>query len=133
MNFRYLPRFLCRTDGATTVDAILWLPFFVMVFGLILNVSMVFNGQARALRVIQDANRQMSVGQIATSAAIESHIQAELASISIAPTLVRTTVDAGVISTLVRIPARQLSVLGFTDLGIEVSVVADMMIENWEI
>lgn len=52
-----LTAFRRREDGAITVEAVLWLPFYLMFFSLIADVSMMFHGQAKAQRIAQDVNR----------------------------------------------------------------------------
>ena len=124
-----------REDGGATVESVLWLGFFVMVFGLLIDVAMIFNGQARALRVVQDRNREFAVGQITTIADLRTEITNELSALRIIPTSVVPTVTAGVVSTRVQIPADQLAIIGFFTSfpGLQVDVAADIMIENWEV
>ena len=106
-----------------------------MVFGLLIDVAMIFNGQARALRVVQDQNRQFAVGEITTVDELRTEITAELNALRIVPTSVDPIVIAGVVSTKVAIPANQLAVIGFFTSfpGLQVDVAADIMIENWEV
>ncbi|NDW54208.1 TadE/TadG family type IV pilus assembly protein [Aliiroseovarius sp. PrR006] len=51
-------------DGTATVETVLWLPALFMIFILIVNASFVFYKQSIMMRVIQDANRALSVGRI---------------------------------------------------------------------
>lgn len=124
-----------REDGGATVESVLWFSFFVMLFGLLVDVAMIFNGQARALRVVQDQNREFSVGELTTVDELRTEITNELQALRINPAAVNSVVIAGVVSTRVEIPANQLAIIGFfTSFGsLQVDVVADMMIENWEV
>lgn len=132
---RHFDKFCRREDGGPTVESILWLGFFVMLFGLLVDVAMIFNGQARALRVVQDQTRDFSVGELTTVDELRTEITNELQALQINPSAVNSIVIAGVVSTRVEIPANQLAIVGFFTSfpGLQVDVVADMMIENWEV
>ncbi len=128
-------RFLRRDDGATTIEAVLWFPFLMAVFGLMLDVAMIFHGQAKVLRVVQDANREFSIGRYASEAATEAAINTQLAALKVWPTLTVTDErDDGVATTTVSVPAAQFTVLGFFSAidNFNIAVSADHMIENWE-
>ena len=134
MILRPLIRFLRRNDGAATVETILWFPLFIAVFGLMLDVSMIFFGKSKVLRVIQDGNREYSVGRITTEAATETFIENQLAQLGI-QAVATTTEVAGVAHTLVTVQASQLQVLGYFTAfsGLELNITAEQMIENWEV
>lgn len=135
MILRPLFNFLRRTDGTATVETVLWFPLFIAVFGLMLDVAMIFNGQAIVLRVVQDANREYAVGRLTTPQAAQDRIVAELAALDIQNAQATTVPIAGVAHTLVKVPAAQLQMLGyFTVLGgVQITVTAEHMIENWEV
>lgn len=134
MALRSLMNFLRKNDGTATVETVLWFPIFIAVFGLMLDVAMIFHGQAKVLRVIQDGNRDYSVGRLTTTAATETYIENTLAALDIQAEATTTNV-AGVAHTLVKVPAAQLQMLGyFTVLGqIDITVTAEQMVENWEV
>lgn len=127
-------KFLNRETGGATVETVLWFPLFIAVFGLMLDVAMIFHGQAKVLRVVQDGNREYSIGRITTPADAETQIETELAAIGIQGTAT-TSEQAGVAHTVVRVPASQLQVIGYFTAftGLQVTVTAEHMIENWEV
>lgn len=129
-----IKRYLTRSDGAATVETVLWFPLFIAVFGLMLDVAMIFHGQAKVLRVAQEGNREYSVGRLTTPAAAEAFIEAQLAQLNIQATAT-TTETAGVAHTIVTVGANQLQVLGFFTAfsGLQLNISADHMIENWEV
>lgn len=95
----------------------IWLPVFVAVFALLADAALVFGGQARVLRVVQDTNRALAVGRIrdtetATAEQIaKSQIESRL--VNLAPHAVATTtIGGGVIQTTVRMPVSDLTSLG---------------------
>lgn len=128
-----LKRFLTRADGAATVETILWFPLFMVVFGLMLDVAMMFHGQAKVLMVVQEGNREYSIGRIADEAATETYIQNQLAQLNIQANA--TTVEvAGVARSSVTVPFTELQVLGYFSAfdNLTVTVSAEHMIEYWE-
>ena len=41
------------------VEAVLWLPIFLVIFGLMVDSALVFHGQSKVLRVVQDADHNL--------------------------------------------------------------------------
>ena len=124
-----------RQDGTATVEAVLWFPIFIAVFGLMVDSAMIFHGQAKVLRVVQDANRNLSIGRFDTDAEVEAYINAELAIIGVTPTRTEALSDmtAGTVSTLVVVPASELQLLGYFSslVNLEIPVTAQHMREDW--
>lgn len=104
-------RFMRREDGGTTIEAVLWVPVFVLILSLITDASFVFYGRAQALRIVQDGNRAFSVGRIVSTSETEDFIEERLADIAPNATAT-TTVDAGIITSVVVIPAADLMAIG---------------------
>lgn len=127
-------RFLMRRDGAATVETVIWFPFFIFIFGLMVDVAMIYNGQARLTRLVQEANREFSVGRLTTTDETETFIEGELAAVDLVGTA-RTVIIAGVAVTNVELAANQLQLLGFfSSLNpLVLNVSAEHMIENWEV
>ena len=112
-----------KEDGAATVEFVLWLPVIAFLFGLVADTAMIFGGQAQVLRVVQDANRAMSIGLVRNVDDAQSMIRAGI--VGIAPNAsVATTVHAGVIRSTVSIPVTDLTATGlvdsFTDFNVTV-------------
>ncbi len=125
--------FLRRQDGTATVETVLWFPFFIAVFGLMFDTTMVFHTQAKIMRAIQDGNRNYSVGRIASRSDTEDFIENKLAGINVTAHAA-TTVTAGVVTTVVTVKAPELDLLGFFTAirNVEFKVSAEHMVENWE-
>lgn len=102
---------LRREDGAATIEVVLWLPFFLGLFSLMVDISMIFNNQSRIMRIIQDGNRNMSIGRLETTAATETYIEGRVAPIS-ASAAATTTYNQGLITTTVSVPLADLDLLG---------------------
>jgi len=125
-----LRRFLSKSEGSGTVKSVLWLPIFFLLFGMMTDVSMIFNRQSRVLRVVQDANRNLSVGRLDTEAETEAWVASELVGLS-PNVIVDTQIVAGVATTTATVPAVDLEVLGlFSALNnLNVSVTSQHFIE----
>lgn len=108
---RALRRFVRKEDGAATIEAVIWLPFFLALFGLLADVSMIFYNQSRLLRIVQDANRNMVVQRLEDEAATAAFVVSQGQAIS--PNVSATTsVDAGVITTTATVPMADLDLFG---------------------
>lgn len=59
-----LRRRLSDESGSATIEAVLWMPVFVFILTLIFDTSLTFLGKAQVMRLMQDANRAYSTGQI---------------------------------------------------------------------
>jgi len=127
-----LKRFARDDAGGATVEFVIWLPMVLMAFGLTVDVSMIFHSQSQVLRIIQDANRNASIGRLRTSAEAEDYIETRLHGAS-AKANATSSITAGVISTTVTYPARDFQILGFfkqfNDLRITVN--SEHLIEDW--
>ena len=131
--FDRVMRFARREDGTASVESVLWMPIFIALFGLMVDTSLIFFGQSKVLRVIQDGNRNLSIGRLDGEAGAEAYIENTLAALNVTAD-VTSTVTAGVVHTRVQYDAAQLQALGFFSslLNLKVTVSADHMLENWE-
>lgn len=115
--------FLTREDGSSTIEAVLWLPVFMVFFCLIADASFLFFGQNKAYRIIQNANRVLSVGQLANTDALESYVLSELQ--DYAPNAsVTAEIDTGRVTTEVVIPGRDLVATGLFTAFIDLNIIA---------
>lgn len=127
---KFFRGFARKSDGGATVEAVLWLPAFFIIFGLIVDVSMIFNGHSLIMRTIQDGNRNFSVGRLSSTAATEAWVEARLQ--NLAPHAVATTTEyAGVATTVVVVPATDLEILGMFNVlnNINLTIRSDHFIE----
>lgn len=124
-------RFVRNEDGAATVEAVVWLPFFFALFGLLTDVSMVFYNQSRLLRIVQDANRNMSVGRLTDIQATEDFIKAASANVS-SHVSATTSVTAGLITTTVTVPLSDLDLFGVGGVfrNVNMTVRAEHLMES---
>lgn len=92
---------------------------------------MAFGGEARALRVIQDANRMYATGYFQTVSDTENFIKSQLPNWT--STMTVSTVDSsGVVHTTVTVPITTMT--GFNVIpqfsGIKVSISSEEMLEG---
>ena len=118
-----------RDDGAVTVEAVLWIPFFFLLLLAVTDMALIMHGQSRVLRIAQDETRQWSAGvhQNAeeTEAAITNRlIQEKLLIVENGvPQFSVIVVDSisGIIQTEVAVSAKGLDAVGlvtaFSDLA----------------
>ena len=119
-----------NSEGGATVEAVLWIPMFFFIFGLITDVALIFNGHSLIMRTIQDANRNYSVGRLTTESAAKAWIEAKLD--NLAPNANATVTEyAGVVTTVVVVPATDLEALGMFDVinNLEITVTSQHFIE----
>jgi Flp pilus assembly protein TadG len=123
-------KFRRAEDGAATVEAVLWLPFFVLTFVLIADLSFVFRRQAEIQRIVQDANRLYSVGFLQSESEAETWVKDAIATLSTSA-IVDAVEDGGVIRTQVLVPVDDLVAVGGFDFlsGYRISVQTEQMIE----
>ena len=127
-----IKRFSDDDDGSASVEMVLWFPLVMLVFGLLVNVTMLFYSQNEALRAIQDANRSISIGRFSTPAEVEAYIENRLS--ALLPNATATaTVTVGVVTTSVSYPASDMLMLDvFEQLNkVQMGATAAHLIENW--
>lgn len=118
-------RFAADQQGAVTVEAVLWMPFFLILMFGIAEVAFVFYGQARALEIAQEASRSYSIGRLTSIDATETWVKNALSRFS-DETEAFVTVNDMTVTTRITIPAKDLGGnLGiftmFQDFRIQVS------------
>ncbi len=92
--------FLKDERGSATIETVIWIPVFVWILALIVNVSMVVFEKNQAYRIVQNANRSLSTGYMQSEIEVEDHIRSQL--LQIAPeATVETTIQNGVVTSKV--------------------------------
>lgn len=105
---------LHQEDGGASVEAVIWMPFFLLLFAMVVDASLVLGGQAEVLRVVQDTNRAVSLGRYQDLDVARQHIEAEIVQLSNSALVTVEVVD-GIITSVVVIPARDLTATGLFD------------------
>lgn len=104
---RWLKAFCRSESGSYTIESVIWLPIYVFILALMMNVSMVFFNESQLLRVVQDANRSFAVGRISTGEAVKQYVTDRIAYLNITPTVTTDIVD-GIIYTNLSVTATDL-------------------------
>lgn len=122
--------FLRDESGSFTIETVMWLPVLVFLFCMIADASLMFGKQAQVMRVVQDANRALSVGRLQSDAEVEAYIAQQIAWMT-TNAVIATDVTNGVISSTVSIPAGDMTATGFISAfsSLTVSVTAQHLSE----
>lgn len=123
--------FMRDDRGNFTIEAVFWLPIFVVVLSIVTDTAMIYAKQSQVLRVVQDANRQFAVGKLASGAATETYILGIVTPMSPHATASSVLSNAGIITTTVTMPASDLIATGIITLmkNMNVRVVLQQMKE----
>lgn len=123
--------FMRDDRGNFTIEAVFWLPIFVVVLSIVTDTAMIYAKQSQVLRVVQDANRQFAVGKLANGAAAETYILGIVTPMSPHATASSVLSSAGIITTTVTMPASDLIATGIITLmkNMNVRVVLQQMKE----
>ena len=116
--------------GSATLEAVLWLPVFISFMVLAADASFIFFGQNQAYRVVQDANRNLSIGRLQSEEEVVDYVVERLASISPNAT-VTAVIDGGIIASVAKIPVTDLMATSFFSafLDLELTVGARHFVE----
>ena len=122
---------ITKVDGAATIEAVIWLPAFFAVFALITDASTIFGRQSQVLRVIQDANRNLSTGYFTTANQARADVLSRIGWIS-PHAVVATKVVGNVITTRVDLPLADITATGLVAAFASgtISVSADHVMEE---
>lgn len=132
-----MTHFLSDENGGPTVETTILFPLIIVIMGMFVDVSMIFHGQAKTLRVVQDVNREFAVGRIADAGATATEIKRQLDIMKIYPTKVTTRVTStGVAISMVEVPPAHFTVLGYFN-GLSkgratMRIGAEHLREHWE-
>lgn len=128
-------RFRKQSEGSATVEAVLWVPIFALVLGLMVDTSMIFHGQSKVIRVVHDANRNISMGRLTSSTEVEDFIKTQLAAFKVTPTTVSAVSDDNIVVTTVTVPASEFQVLQYFSslMNLEIDVVAAHVLDSADI
>jgi Flp pilus assembly protein TadG len=126
-----LRRGIANEAGSATVEAALWIPFFLLLIALIADASFLFNRQAQMLRSVQDVNRAFSTGQIQTPEELQEILAGQYAGLSdnvrVSSSLDTGSVPGETIRTSLSIPARDVVSIGIISnlTSFDLTVVAE--------
>ena len=75
--FARLKRFARDESGFITIEAVLWIPFFLIILMLITDTSLAFFSKAQAYRIIENGNRAFAINDDSTELATEGWIKTQ--------------------------------------------------------
>lgn len=123
-----------REDGNATIEAVLWIPFFILAFTFVADTTMILHNQSTIQRVVQDANRALSIGKFQSAdkeGEAEDYIESAIAYLT-ANAVASTAIVDGIITTTVTAPAADLDMMGmFASItSININVRAQHLLEE---
>ncbi len=131
MSWRKLGRRLRDDSGASSVEAVLWLPLFMFFLLLVFDTSMTFLNKSQIYRLTQDANRGFATGRLRTTGDTEEFIRTGMATLGASP-VIASSVSGNVIRSEVRVRAGDLSGVGVLGLiaNIELRIATQHLLEG---
>lgn len=122
--------FARREHGTATIEAVMWMPVFLLLFGLLTDTSLIFGRESEILRIVQDANRSLAVGRFQTIKEAQTYVGDKVARFS-RNSIISISIDQGIISTTVSMPATDLTITGLLEAfsGVTIAVSASQMSE----
>ncbi len=127
----FLSRFHSSEEGGISVESVIWLPIYMLFFGLIADVSMMFHGQTKAMRIVQDANRLASFQYFTTADEVEANVKSRIVNISDNAT-VATTLGTDSVATVVSFPVNDVAIIGFVGklMNFDITVSSMHLVES---
>lgn len=112
-------------SGSITVEFVLWIPVFMVIIALTVDVSLMFLRQSNMWQVAQDTARQVSTRQIRTEANAVLYAIPRATYSGYTPE-VRVTIDAGqeAVRVVISVPVKSVGVFGVLNIGGENDLVA---------
>ncbi|MDD9921745.1 MAG: pilus assembly protein [Boseongicola sp.] len=116
--------FCKQEQGTISVEAVLWLPLYLVFFAMIVDVSNMMHSRSVAMRIIEDANRHAVTGYLTNQEEVFSQIAVNMQSVSDSPSVDVTWTDDD-IATVVSYPASDAQIIGlismFTNIDLTVT------------
>ena len=109
-----LGRFKDDESGSAAVELAVWMPFFWLVFGLIVDVTMLFKYQTQFVDVAREASRQVSIDRMTQQEAY-TFLVSRFSSID--GIEAEVFVDANSVTTSITAPMSSLTVLSSAFIG----------------
>lgn len=103
--------FLRGENGGITVEAVLWLPFYLVFIALIADVSMMFHQHSKAQRIAQDINRLAVLTWLESKDEMQSRADKIVKSIAPAAT-VTISYKADRVQTFISMPSADILPVG---------------------
>lgn len=125
--FKKLIRNFSDDSGATTVEFVLWVPVFMFILMITVDVSLLFLRQSNLWYVARDAARQASIRQITSDAELREFVETRgtfggdrpSATDPEAPADENTHIDTGAqtVTVVLRVPMVDVGIFGILNIG----------------
>lgn len=101
-------------SGLQSIEAIVWAPILLLILAIGINTALIQFNESRLLRVVQQANHLLAVGDLNSEADAEDYIISQLDDMS-QSLVVESVIDDGLIVTTLTIPVIDVMPTGLTD------------------
>ena len=102
---RNLREFEKQEDGTATVESVIWFPIYLLILGLIFDVTMLMMGQTEIWTVANDTSRMVALGRMTESEA-ETYVTTNMGFV------VDVTSDGNIVTTRIERPFGEVASLG---------------------
>jgi hypothetical protein len=122
VRLKQLIRNFSDDSGATTVEFVLWVPVFMFILMITVDVSLLFLRQSNLWYVARDVARQASLRQIDTTAGLIAAAQAQGTFGGDIPSAAGSNIDSGAIGgprveVMLSVPMNQVGIFGILKIG----------------
>ena len=117
VRFKQLIRNFSDDSGATTVEFVLWVPVFMFILMITVDVSLLFLRQSNLWYVARDVARQASLRQIDTQAEIVSTAEALGTFGGDVPSAAESTLTNTEVTVILRVEMVKVGIFGILNIG----------------
>ncbi len=105
-------------SGSVTVEFVLWVPIFLVILGIMVDVSMMFLTQSNLWQVARDTARQISIRQLTTVTAAKNYAETAGTFSGNRPTATIAINNATqTVTVQLAVPIRDVGVFGVLNIG----------------
>ncbi len=120
--FKQLIRNFSDDSGATTVEFVLWVPVFMFILMITVDVSLLFLRQSNLWYVARDVARQASLHQITDNATLIARAEAQGTFGGDVPSAEGSNIDrsaagGGTVQVILRVPMVDVGIFGILNIG----------------
>lgn len=121
VRLKQLIRNFSDDSGATTVEFVLWVPVFMFILMITVDVSLLFLRQSNLWYVARDAARHASLRQFDEfadpTAALQTYAEDRGTFGGDRPSAAGTIIEASTVTVILRVPMREVGIFGILNIG----------------
>lgn len=119
VRLKQLIRDFSDDSGATTVEFVLWVPVFMFILMMTVDVSLLFLRQSNLWYVARDGARQASLRLIEDTEVLKDYVETQGTFGGDRPIATDTIIDttAGTVRVVLRVPMADVGIFGILNIG----------------